>query len=277
MGNISPQMVKQLRDLTGVGMNKCKEALEQSQGDMDKAIEFLRKAGMSAAVKKEGRETKEGAIVFFETAKTVSLLEINCETDFVAKNEKFVKFAGDLSKQMAEEKLPSLSALLNAKTSFDKSITVEQYRNLVIQSLGENIQVRRVELISKKDNCSYGIYSHMGGKIVSIVEIEGSTNEQLLAKDIAMHVVAENPEYLSSSDVPEEVKLKEKEIARAQITNKPENVIEKILEGKLKAYFDQFCLLNQKFVKDPSLSILQFIEKKSKTLKLSRFWRWRVG
>lgn len=281
MGNVSPQDVKKLRDITGVGMNKCKEALEQAQGNIEKAIEVLRKAGMSAAIKKEGREAKEGSIFFHDTANAISLIEMNCETDFVAKNERFVKFSSDIAKQAAMSMIKDLKSFLGEKHISDNTVSIEESRNILVQSLGENIQIRRLALISKNKNSSYGIYSHMGGKIVCLVEIEGAVSEGAMAKDIAMHIAAESPEYLSSDNVPEEVKAKEKEIARSQIKGKPENIVEKIVEGKLKAYFDQFCLLNQKFVKNNTLSIQQLVEARAKEigkpLKITNFWRWRVG
>src|SRR5262249_44260620 len=142
----------------------------------------------------------------------------------------------------------------------DKSITIEQYRNLVIQALGENIQLRRLELIPKHSNSSYGIYSHMGGKLVVLVEVAGASDQDGIAKEIAMHVAAENPEYLKPEEVPATVISREEEIARSQVEGKPANVVEKIIAGKIKGYMDQFCLVNQKYIKDSSLTVQQFLE-----------------
>ncbi len=281
MSNITPQMVKELRERSGVGMSKCKNALVEAEGDMQKAIDILRKAGLTSSVKKEGRETKEGMIGFFESPTHIALLEVNTETDFVAKNEKFQKFVKELSEQITESKPANLEVLSKENYSIDPSLTIDEYRNLLIQSIGENIQISRFEVIHKDTDSSYGIYSHMGGKIVSLVEIKGSNQEAGIAKDIAMHIAAEDPQYLKSDEIPETIKKKEEEIARSQIQGKPENVIEKIVAGKLKAYYDQVCLLGQKFVKDPSLTVEKYVQNKGKelgtSLTISAFWRWKIG
>lgn len=282
MKDITADMIKELRERTGVGMGKCKEALVLAEGDMEKAIEVLRKAGMSAAVKKEGRETKEGLILAAEDKKHLILAEANAETDFVVQNDRFKHFLHDCVKQALEGgRAISLQDLLQEPYYKDKSITIDQYRNLVIQALGENIQLRRVEMISKHADSSYGIYSHMGGKLVVVVEIAGAKDQEGIAKEIAMHVAAENPEYLRPEEVPATVIAREEEIARSQVEGKPANVVEKIVAGKVKAYTDQFCLVNQKYIKDNSVSVQQFLDicskKIGKTLSIKCFWRWKVG
>jgi elongation factor Ts len=281
MSDISPQMVKELRERTGVGMSKCKEALDEAKGNMEKAIEILRKAGMTSAVKKEEREAKEGLIGYYETKDAIALVEVNCETDFVAQNEKFKIFIDSLAKQVAELKINSLDSLLNKPSLLDKTMSVEQYRNIVVQALGENIQVRRLLLIEKSLDSSYGIYAHMKGKILSVVELKGASGEDILAKDIAMHIAASSPDYLNANAVPKDVIEKEKEIARSQITGKPENVVEKIVMGKLQAFFDEVCLVCQKYVKDPNISIQQLVDNKgksiNKSMQINHFWRWKVG
>jgi elongation factor Ts len=281
MAQVTPQLVKELRDRTGIGMAKCKEALEQAGGDIDLAIENLRKAGMASAVKKEGRETKEGAIKTSETSECVSLIEINAETDFVVKNEKFQQFAQNLADEVAKTTPANANDFLQQKYSKDPKMTIDEYRATIVQSLGENIQIKRLEIFVKKPDTSFAVYSHLGGKLVTAVEISGSSNEGAIAKEIAMHVAAEAPEYLSAEEIPPRVIEHEKEIARAQIKNKPDNIVEKILEGKLRAYFDQVCLINQKFVKDQEITIADLISKRSKesgkSLKVSYFLRWKVG
>ena len=157
MTNISAQSVKQLRDRSGVGMGKCKDALVEADGDIEKAADILRKKGLTSAVKKEGRETKEGTIVVFEADKDIALLEVNSETDFVAKNEKFQKFTEDLAKQIAKTKPASVEEFLKESSEIDPSLTVDEYRNLLIQSIGENNQIARLEIKNKKDDTSYGI------------------------------------------------------------------------------------------------------------------------
>jgi elongation factor Ts len=282
---VTPEMVKQLRERTGVGMGKCKEALDQAHGDMEKAIDMLRKAGMASAVKKEGRETKEGLIATAETPDAIALVEINAETDFVVQNDKFKHFAHEIAKQAAQSVVKSLSELLEQPSHQDKTLTVDQHRAIVMQSIGENIKIKRVEIFMKGPNRSLGIYSHMGGKIVTLVEIDGQgaagSGHEHLAKEIAMHVAAESPEYLKAEDVPADVKAREEEIARGQVVGKPPQIVDKIVEGKMKAFYDQVCLLGQKFVKDNSISIADLVaaeaKKSGQNLVLKRFIRWKVG
>jgi len=281
MTKVTPDMVKQLRERTGVGMGKCKEALDQAGGDMEKAIDLLRKAGMASAVKKEGRETKEGVIGHAESNDAVALVEVNSETDFVAQNDKFKQFVRDIAIEIAETKPASLEAFLAQKYRKDPTITIDQYRSLVIQSLGENIQIKRLQLFPKSSSISLGIYSHMGGKIVTMVELEGGAGEEALARDIAMHVAAESPDYLKPEEIPADVKAREDEIARSQVVGKPANIIDKIVEGKMKAFYDQVCLLGQKFIKDTSITIADLVVKEGKRLgkplAIRRFVRWRIG
>lgn len=282
MSEITPQMVKELRELTGVGFAKCKEALVEVNGDVQKAVDYLRKKGMASAQKKEGRETKEGSVATVETKDVIAVLEANAETDFVVKNEKFQLFLNDICEHAAKIQPSSVEELLNHTYEKDSSLTIDQYRNMVIQALGENIQLGRLLIIPKEKDRSFGIYSHMGGKIVAIAELSGSDDQQDLARGIAMHIAAEAPDYLDMEDVPESVKEREMEIARSQIKgNKPDEIVEKILTGKLQAFCDQFCLLSQKYVRDTSMTVKQVIDRQGqelkKPLKLKRFWRWTVG
>ncbi len=277
MKQITPDMIKELRERTGVGMGKCKEALVLAEGDIEKAIDVLRKAGMAAAVKKEGRETKEGLILCVEDKQHLALLEANAETDFVVQNDRFKHFVHDCVKQAIDAKVATLEELLVQPYYKDKTITIDQYRNLVIQALGENIQLRRYEMIAKHPNSSYGIYSHMGGKLVVVVEIAGAADQESVAKEIAMHVAAESPEYVKPEEIPPTVIAREEEIARSQIQGKPANIIEKIVAGKVKAYADQFCLVGQKFIKDNSMTVQQFLDSCGKNLSIKCFWRWKVG
>ncbi len=278
---VTSDMIKELRERTGVGMGKCKEALDAAGGDMERAIDILRKAGMASAVKKESRETKEGAIASGESSSAIALIELNAETDFVAQNEQFKEFLHDICKQAAETKPATLEAFLAEKSRKDPSVTIDQYRALVMQRLGENIKIKRLLIIHKTADASFAVYSHMGGKIVTLVELTGGAGHETLARDIALHVAAESPDYLKAEDVPQNVKAREEEIAREQVKGKPENIVGKIVEGKLKAFYDQVCLLSQKFVKDSSITITQLLENESKRLNkkigLRRFVRWRVG
>ncbi len=281
MSKITADMIKELRERTNVAMGKCKEALEQSGGDMEKAIDILRKSGMASAVKKEGRETNEGSIGYAESHKNLALVEANAETDFVTQNEKFKHFLKELCTEAAETAPSSLEAFIAQPLRKDPSMTIDQARALVVQSLGENIRIRRIKILPKAGDSSFGIYSHMGGKIVCVVELTGGHGHEALARDIAMHSAAEAPDYLCAEDVPADVKAREEEVARGQIVGKPANIIDKIVEGKIKAFYDQVCLLNQKYVKDNNITITQLLEQESKHLgkKLSirNFIRWKVG
>lgn len=280
MSKVTPQMVKELRERTGVGMAKCKEALDKVGGDMEKAIDELRKSGMASAVKKEGREAKEGLVGIGESKDAIALVEVNSETDFVAQNDKFKHFLRDVSNEAASLKPSSIDKFLAAKCKHDPSLTIDQYRALIVQSLGENIQIKRLKIFPKSHDVSIGVYSHMNGKIVAVVELTGGQGHEALARDIAMHVAAESPEYLEQGDVPHEILKREEEIALSQIKNKPKEIIDKIVSGKVKAYYDQVCLLNQKYIKDTSLTIAQLLENSSKAGKkhvIRHFLRWQVG
>lgn len=276
---VTADMVKQLRDRTGVGMAKCKEALDEAHGDMDKAIEILRKAGAASAVKKSARETNEGLVRFKEDASTIVLLEVNAETDFVVKNEKFVAFVDSLAASAISQKPSSLDAFMAMKGK--SGSTHEEERAGLIQAIGENIQVRRFMIIPKHKNSSYGMYVHLGGKIACFVEIKGSDSVQDLAKDVAMHIAAEAPEYLSVAEIPEDIIEKEKEIARSQVKNKPADIVEKILAGKIHAFADQVCLVGQKFIKDTNVSVAEHVasvgKKAGVELSIAKFLRWEVG
>ena len=278
---ITAAMIKDLRDRTGVGMGKCKEALEEAGGDMELAIANLRKAGMASAVKKEGRETKEGMIGTAENGKTIALVEVNAETDFVVRNERFKQFLDNVAEEVAKTNPSSLEAFMQQKYSQDNALTIDQYRATIVQTIGENIQVRRVKTMQKDANRSFGVYSHSGGKIVTAVEISGSGDETELAKDIAMHVAAASPEFLSPEQVPNDVINHERDIAKGQIQGKPANIIEKIVDGKINAFYDANCLIRQKYIRDDSLTISDLVNRRSKEtgkpLAVTSFIRWSVG
>ena len=282
MSTVTPELIKNLRERTGVGVGKCKEALVESNGDIEKAVEILRKAGVASAVKKETRATHEGRIEVLENEEGITLLEMNAETDFVVNNEFFGKFHKEILVDAAHAKPSTLEEFLATKRKSDPSKTVDDARKELIAVLGENINISRVKYIPRKPNTSYGVYSHMNGKILTLVELEGSADEADFAREIAMHIAAEAPDYLVPEDVPSNVKAKEEEIARSQLPQgKPEQVLEKILDGKMKAFYDQVCLLNQKFIKDNSITVGELVEQKakeiSKKLKINQFVRWYIG
>ncbi len=278
---VTPTMIKELRERTGIGMGKCKEALDEAHGDIELAIANLRKSGMATAVKKEGRATNEGMIGSAEDSHAVVLVEVNAETDFVVKNDRFKQFLESIVHEVLHTKPASLEAFLQQKYSKDHDLTIDQYRATVIQAIGENIQIRRLLVIPKAQNKSLALYSHQGGKIVTLVEITGSAKEEALAKDIAMHVAAAAPEFLSPETVPADVINHEKEIAKGQMVGKPANIIEKIVEGKIKSFVDANCLVCQKYIRDDSVSITELVNKRAKEagapLQVTHFLRWSVG
>lgn len=280
MTQVTASLIKELRDRTGVAMNKCKQALDEAQGDIEQAIQVLRKAGIAGAVKKEGRDTKDGAVGSARSNNAVALVEVNCETDFVARSDDFTKYLHTLSTVAAEKAIKDLEQLLQ-QPSEDAAISLEQRRALLIQKLGENIQVRRLTLMPLHGDNSVGVYSHANGQIVCAVEIQGSADAEALAREIAMHCAAEAPEYLQPSDVPESAIAVEREVAAEQVKNKPADIQAKIIEGKLNAFFDQNCLLRQKYLRDPSLTVAEYVAKVGKEhnqqLQLVSFIRWQIG
>lgn len=279
---VTAALIKELRDRTGVGMGKCKAALEEAKGDIDLAIANLRKAGFASAVKKEGRTTNEGIIGFAEGPKALAIVEVNAETDFVVKNDRFQKFVEEIAQEAAKSAPQSLEEFLGQSYSMDnQNLTIDQYRAVLIQAIGENIQIKRLKIFLKAPNKSIGFYSHLGGKLLTVVEIDGSEEETPLAKDIAMHIAAAAPEYLSPEDVPADVIASEREIAQTQVQGKPANIIDKIVEGKINDFYNTGCLTNQKYIKDDQLTIAELVAKRAKEsgkpLKLVSFARWGVG
>lgn len=278
---ITVAMINDLRQRTGVGMTKCKDALVKADGDIDLAIANLRKDGLATAVKKEGREAKEGLIGVAESDKGFGIVEVNAETDFVARNDRFLQFVKAITDEVAKTMPNSTEDFLKQKFSQDQSLTIDEYRATMVQAIGENIQIKRLLTLKKDPITSWGIYSHLGGKIVTVVELKGSNEEEALAKDIAMHAAAASPEFLNPEEVPPEVLANEKEIAASLMKDKPANMMEKIVEGKMNAYYDQVCLLKQKFIKDEKSSISELVERRGKVtgkpLQVSSFKRWQIG
>jgi elongation factor Ts len=272
---ITPQKIKELRGRTGVGVSKCKEALAEASGDIEEAINYLRKTGLASAVKKAGREANEGKIVTAQTDDCVALVEIGAETDFVANNEQFVEFAKNVAEEAAKTKPSSVEEFSAAKFSKDPSMTIEEYRGTLVQAIGENIQIKRLMVFDKESKKSIGIYSHMGGKIVTVVEMIGGSEE--LAKDVAMHAAAAAPDFLSPDTVPDSIIEQEKDVARGQLAGKPEHIMDKILDGKINAFYDDVCLLRQKYIKDDSMSVADYVKSKNADAAVTNFVRWSVG
>ena len=283
---ITAQSVKELREKTGAGMMDCKKALTEAQGDMEKAIEILREKGLAAAAKKAGRVAAEGIVKTYisEDSKSAGIVELNCETDFVAANEEFVTFAARLAEMASTTEATSVEAFVDEK--FEGETTVSEALTALIAKLGENMTVRRFE----RFNVEKGIvqsYIHGGGRIGVVVELGcDSDNAEVLsevAKDVCMQVAAANPSFLSREDVDNESLEKEKEIYRVQALNegKPENIVEKMVMGRIQKYYKEVCLLDQAWVKDGDKSISKYLQEKSKEvgspITINKFVRYERG
>jgi len=280
MSQITMELIKELREKTGVGISKCKEALENASGDLQEAITYLRKAGIASAVKKGGRDTNEGMIAIADHADCIVALEVNSETDFVSQNDTFKEFVQNLADEVAQSKPSDVDSFLKQTYSKESGMTVDEYRATAVQTIGENLQVSRFEIFEKGGDRSVGYYSHMGGKMAAIVVMEPKPGFEDLCKELAMQAVAADPAYLNPEEVPEEIKEREREIIRDQIKNKPPEIQDKIVEGKLNAYYEQSCLTRQKYVKDPSMTIEKFLASKAVdgvTPKPVQFVRWQIG
>jgi elongation factor Ts len=266
---VTAALVKELRERTGAGMMECKKALVETDGDMDAAIELLRKTGLAKADKKAGRVAAEGKIVEAQAGGKAVLVEINSETDFVAKDENFGAFTNAVAQAALALDGEDIDALLAADLDGQ---TVEEARQALIAKIGENIQVRRLTALATDG--VIGSYVH-GGRIGVLVELDGGDVE--LARDLAMHVAALSPAYATADDVPADVLAKEKEIlvAQAQDSGKPAEIIEKMVEGRLRKFLGEITLVGQPFVKDGDITVGKLLEQKGATVK--GFSRLAVG
>ena len=286
--NFTAKDVQALREKTGVGMMDCKKALVESDGDMDKAIDILREKGLASAAKKAGRVAAEGVVAAYSDATCGALVEINCETDFVAKGEPFVALANKVAKTVVAAKPADVDALLKAK-AVDSDKTVEEEVQEVFLALRENMKVRRFALAEGH----VSTYIHAGGTVGVMITFDtddataAKPEFDVMGKDVAMQVAAMNPSYLDEASVPAEVLAKEKSILIAQMkedpkmANKPEQVLAKIVDGKIGKYYKENCLLDQAFVKDGDLSVAQYVAKVAKELgadiKVTGFVRYAKG
>ncbi len=269
---ITAALVKELRERTGSGMMECKKALVQTDGDIEAAVELMRKAGQAKADKKAGRIAAEGRVVLVksEDSQHAVLVEINCETDFVAKDDNFVQFATEVADKVLSEAPANLEDL--QQFALADGITIEETRRNLIAKIGENIGIRRFQRV--QTNGILGGYSH-GARIGVLVDLEGGDEE--VAKDIAMHVAASRPICVDASQVPVDLLEKEREIyaAQAQESGKPPEIIEKMVDGRIKKYLKEVTLLGQPFVKDPDQTVEKYL--KSKSAKVNQFLRFEVG
>jgi len=288
---VTASMVKELREMTGAGMMDCKKALAATEGDMDKAVEFLREKGLAAAEKKAGRIAAEGMVDAFVAAdgKFASIVEVNSETDFVAKNEKFRDYVAAVAKQVAESNAADLEAFLAEKWALDTSKTVKEELSSMIAIIGENMNIRRFERVVAENGFVVS-YIHGGGRIGILVDVVSSVNNaevQEAAKNVAMQIAALSPKYVDQSEISAEFIAHEKDILKAQIMNdeanskKPENIIEKMLEGRLNKELKEFCLVDQMYVKDSEISVGQYLANVSKQVgapvSIKRFVRFETG
>jgi elongation factor Ts len=271
MAEITAALVKELRERTGSGMMECKRALQETGGDIEAAIELMRKAGQAKADKKASRVAAEGLIVIKTAVGAAAMVEVNCETDFVTKNDDFRAFADAVTEVALDSAPADLDALLAANMANGQS--VEQNRRDCIAKIGENMNVRRFARLATRTGV-LGCYLH-GTRIGVLVELEGGDAE--LAKDIAMHVAASRPLCVSAEQVPAELLAREKDIftAQAAASGKPANIIEKMVEGRLRKYLEEVTLLGQSFVKDPEQSVEKLL--KARRAKVIRFERFELG
>lgn len=274
---ITASMVKELREKTGAGMMDCKKALTEKDGDMEKAVEFLREKGLASAAKKAGRIAAEGLASVEVDGNAAVLVEVNCETDFVAKNVDFQSFISDVSKHILNKRPTSVEEALTQKLN-DEEETVQDRLSRLISKIGENMNLRRFEVVEKKESDSFGAYVHMGGRICVLTVVTNSTNENL-AKDIAMHVAAINPRFLSKDQVSDEVIEAEKELLTQQALKegKPANIVEKMVIGRMAKFYSEVCLLEQPFVKDPDLTVSKLLKKEGNDTTVKSFTRYELG
>ena len=266
------QDVKNLREKTGAGMLDCKKALDETKGNIEEAINWLREKGISKALKKAERIAAEGLSEAVSNDTNAVIIEVNCETDFVARNEEFKTLINTIANTILNNEVKTME---DANKLVVDNETIEEKIVAFTAKIGEKISFRRFEKLAKTESQEFGIYSHMGGKITSVVVIEGNNHE--VAKDIAMHVAAMNPSYLVSSDIPEDVLNKEREIIKEQSMNegKPAEIAEKMVEGRIRKFFKEVCLAEQEFIKDSSLSVGNYA--KNNNCSIVKMVRYEVG
>lgn len=289
---ITAAQVKELREMSGAGMMDCKKALTNTDGDLDAAMEYLRENGLAKAAKKAGRIAAEGIVAtnVSDDKKVASIVEVNSETDFVAKNEVFQEFVADVAAQAAASNAADIEAFMAESWAKDTSVTVDEALKALIAKIGENMNIRRFEKVTQEDGLVVS-YIHAGGKIgVLLAAKTENTSDEVVEclKNVAMQVAAMNPKYLTSDDVSEEYKEKEKEVLLAQAKNdpknegKPDNIIEKMIMGRLNKELKEVCLTEQVYVKaENKESVAKYVETVSKAvgsdIKLTKFVRFETG
>ena len=289
---ITAAMVKELREMTGAGMMDCKKALTEADGNMEKAVEVLREKGLAASAKKAGRIASEGMVEIFlsEDNKVGAIVEVNSETDFVAKNQVFRDYVAAVAKQAAESTAADIDAFFEEKWALDTQFTVKEALSQQVAVIGENLNIRRFERYTKAQAGKLVSYIHGGGRIGVMIELacENEAEELVeLGKNIAMQSAALNPKFITEADVPAEFIAKETEILTAQAMNdpknakKPANIIAKMIEGRLKKELKEMCLVEQPYVKDTDMTVQQYIESVAKAvgapISIARIVRFETG
>lgn len=272
MANIKAAQVKELRDITGVGMMDAKKALVESDGEIDGAINYLRQKGVSKASKKADRIASEGLSTIYVDGNTAIIVEVNAETDFVAKNEKFQSLVNDIAKAIVENKPATVEEAQKVKIN---DVTIEDTIIEATQTIGEKITLRRFQLFEKSDSEVFGDYAHMGGSISALTVLEGSGVE--VARNISMHIAAINPQYATRDDVPQDARDQEHNILveQAKSEGKPENIVEKMVEGRMNKWLAEISLVDQPYVKDQDQTVAQYLQ--SQNAQLKAFARFEVG
>ncbi|AKF94586.1 translation elongation factor Ts [Brevibacillus laterosporus] len=271
---ITAQTVKELRERTGAGMMDCKRALEEVNGDIEKAIDLLREKGIAKAAKKSGRIAAEGLTGFAINGNFGAVVEVNCETDFVAKNPEFQQLVKDIAEHVVNARPATVEEALTQ--AFQGGEDLGTTINAKIATIGENISFRRFEILEKADNGVFGGYLHMGGKIGTLVALNDTDNEAL-AKDLAMHAAASNPRFGVREEVSQDVIDREREVLKNQALSegKPANIVDKMVEGRMAKFFEEYCLVEQPFVKDPDKRVSQLLKEAGASFK--GFARFQVG
>lgn len=269
---ITANMVKELRELTNAGMLDCKKALTETNGNMEEAVNWLREKGISKAAKKQSRIAAEGLATAKVSGNKAVIVEVNSETDFVAKNPEFVSLVDEIADAVLENNPSNMEEAMKVEIN---GSTIEDLIVAKTATIGEKLSFRRFEVVEKEDNQIFGTYSHMGGKIVTLAVLEG--NDDDVAKDVAMQIAAMRPLYLDRDSVPEDRIEKEREILTEQAQNEglDENKIPMIINGRLNKFFEEVCLVDQGFVKENKMKVSKYVE--SKNMKILSFVRYEVG
>ena len=269
---ISASLIKELREKTGAGMLDCKKALEACEGDLDKSVDWLREKGISKAAKKADRIAAEGASAILIKGNDAVILEMNSETDFVAKNEKFQALVKTILETLINSNAKTVEDAL--KLSYEEG-TIEDLIVSNTATIGEKLTLRRFAKVTKEESESFGEYIHMGGKIAVLIVAQGVSSD--IAKDVAMHAAAMRPMYVREEDVPSEEVEREKEVLTEQAMNegKPEEIAKKMVQGRIKKFFKEICLEQQAFVKDGDINVKTFVSNNGGSIKA--MYRYEVG